>query len=76
VTLKRTPDGDLSIRFVDDGQGSETLPNLADLPAQQHFGLVGISERVALLDGRMQIRSSAGEGFEFKTELPNPKPFR
>jgi len=73
--LKRTPDGDLSIRFADDGQGSEILPKLADLPAQQHFGLVGISERVALLDGRMQIKSSTGEGFEFDIELPNPNPF-
>jgi len=76
LTLKRTPESHLMIRFVDDGRGIEILPDLADLSAQEHFGLIGISERVALLDGRMRIKSSAGEGFLLEVELPNPYPFR
>ncbi len=75
LTLTHSPEGHLLIRFVDDGYGIEILPDLADLSANHHFGLVGISERVALLDGRMQIRSSSGEGFVLEVELPNPYPF-
>jgi len=75
LTLKHSPEGHVLIRFVDDGRGIEITPNLADLSAQEHFGLVGISERVALLDGRMEIKSSAGEGFVLEVELPNPNPF-
>lgn len=75
VTLKRTPEDHLLIRFVDDGRGIEILPDLADLSEQKHFGLIGISERVALLDGRMKISSSAGQGFVLEVELPNPNPF-
>jgi signal transduction histidine kinase len=75
LTIKRTSAGYLSIRFADDGEGIAKLPDLANLSAQQHFGLVGISERVALLDGSMEIESSSGQGFVLKIELPNPNPF-
>jgi len=75
VELKQTSEGHLLIRFADDGQGTENIPNLADLQAKQHFGLVGISERVALLDGQMNIKSSSKGGFLLQVELPNPNPF-
>ncbi len=75
VTMKQTSDGHLFIRFADDGKGIEILPDLANLSTQQHFGLVGISERVALLDGRMQMHSPADGGFVLQVELPNPNPF-
>jgi signal transduction histidine kinase len=75
LTIERTPAGYLSIRFADDGEGIEILPDLANLSSQHHFGLVGISERVALLDGSMQIESSSGQGFALQIELPNPNPF-
>jgi len=75
LTLTHSPEGHLLIRFADDGRGIEVLPDLADLSAKEHFGLVGIGERVALMDGRMRIKSSAGEGFVLEVELPNPNPF-
>lgn len=75
LKLAYTPEGHLLIRLADDGRGIDNLPDLADLSMQQHFGLVGISERVALLGGHMQIKSSAGEGFVLQIELPNPNPF-
>ena len=75
LTLKYSPEGRLLIRFADDGRGIDTLPNLAELLTKKHFGLAGIGERVALLDGRMQIKSSVGEGFVLEVELPNPNPF-
>lgn len=75
LRLKRTPAGQLRIHIADDGRGIEHLPDLADLSAQKHFGLVGISERVALLDGRMAIESTADKGFELEIEVPIPNPF-
>jgi signal transduction histidine kinase len=76
VKLKQTSEGHLLIHFADDGQGTENIPNLADLQAKQHFGLVGISERVALLEGHMHIKSSSRGGFVLQVELPNPNPFK
>ena len=34
------------------------------------FGLVGMRERVALVGGRLEIRSEPGEGTTVKAELP------
>jgi signal transduction histidine kinase len=75
LVLKRTPAGQLVIRIADDGRGIQHLPDLADLSAQKHFGLVGISERVALVDGHMEIQSTADKGFVLMMEIPIPNPF-
>jgi signal transduction histidine kinase len=58
----------------DDGQGLSGIPDLASLSARKHFGLLGISERVALLDGTMQIETSAEGGLTLRVEIPNPYP--
>ncbi len=75
LLLEQLPEGHLLIRFTDDGRGIETIPDLADLSTKEHFGLVGISERVALLGGRMEIKSATGKGFVLEITLPNPNPF-
>lgn len=75
LSLKQTPGGQLIIRIADDGRGIEHTPDLADLSVNKHFGLVGISERVALLDGTMEMSSSPEGGFSLEIELPNPNPF-
>ncbi len=75
MSISGTPGGQLTIRIADNGQGLESIPNLADLSASKHFGLLGISERVALLDGTMKLDSSIDDGFVLEVELPNPNPF-
>jgi signal transduction histidine kinase len=74
LSLQRTPTADLHIHLSDDGQGLSNVPDLASLSARKHFGLVGISERVALLGGTMQIETSTGGGMSLQIEIPNPYP--
>ncbi len=74
LTLQRTPADNLLIRIVDDGQGFEIPPDLAYLTAHKHFGLVGISERTALLGGAMNLEVPPGGGFVLQVEIPSPYP--
>lgn len=52
---------ELSIR--DDGAGCEENP-------EGGFGLIGIRERVHLLDGQVKITSARGQGFVLEIEVP------
>ncbi len=74
LSLQRTPTASLLLHLSDDGQGSTKPLNLASLSAHKHFGLVGISERVALLGGSMQIETPQGGGLALRVEIPNPYP--
>src|SRR4030095_6020035 len=53
LSVQRTPSASLLVRLEDDGRGLSAPTDLASLSANKHFGLVGISERVALLGGTM-----------------------
>ncbi len=51
----------------DDGRGFDSA---GVAPAREGFGLVGMRERVAALQGHLQIRSAPGEGAEIKLTIP------
>jgi signal transduction histidine kinase len=74
LSLQRTPSASLLVRLEDDGLGVAVPPDLASLSVNKHFGLVGISERVALLGGLMNIESSRGGGMILQVEIPSPYP--
>ena len=74
LSLQRTPSASLLVRLEDNGQGLSIPADLASLSASKHFGLVGISERVALLGGTMSMDSSAGNGMILQVEIPSPHP--
>jgi signal transduction histidine kinase len=74
LSLQRTPSASLLVRLEDDGQGLNAPPDLASLSVSKHFGLVGISERVALLGGTMNIESSRDSGMILEVEIPSPHP--
>jgi signal transduction histidine kinase len=74
LSLQRTSAANLLVRLEDDGQGLARPINLSSLSAQKHYGLVGISERVALLGGLMNIESSNGNGTILQVEIPSPYP--
>jgi signal transduction histidine kinase len=74
LSLQRTPTANLLIRLSDDGQGLSRTPDLASLSARKHFGLLGISERVALLGGTMKINPSPSGGVTLEVEIPSPFP--
>mgnify|MGYP000848872869 CR=1 FL=1 len=50
---------------VDDGIGKDEIIH--------GFGLIGIQERVRLLNGSTNIQSSAGKGFQIKITIPGEK---
>lgn len=62
------------MRLADDGQGLPKPIDLAELTAAKHFGLLGISERVALLGGTMQVESPATSGTVLQVEIRSPYP--
>jgi signal transduction histidine kinase len=74
LRLERTPTASLLLNLSDDGQGSARSLDLASLSADKHYGLVGISERVALLGGTMQIETPPEGGLMLRVEIPNPYP--
>ena len=74
LSVQRTPSASLLLRLEDDGQGLSIPTDLASLSVNKHFGIVGISERVALLGGTMNIESSEGNGMILQVEIPSPHP--
>jgi signal transduction histidine kinase len=74
LSVHRTPSASLLVRLEDDGRGLDAPADLALLSANKHFGLVGISERVALLGGTMSIDSLSGDGMVLQVEIPSPHP--
>ena len=38
-----------------------------------HYGLLGLSERVALLDGRLRLENRPTGGLRLEVEIPHPR---
>jgi len=64
VKLVATPQV-VTLTVSDDGRGFDL-----DDVAQSRFGLVGLNERVKLLNGRFHIESTPGQGTKLEAELP------
>jgi signal transduction histidine kinase len=64
----RADGGQLILSVADDGCGFDP----AAVAAGEHFGLVGMRERVAALHGALDIDSAAGEGARITVQLPLP----
>jgi signal transduction histidine kinase len=74
LSLQRTPKASLRVWLTDDGQGLEAPVDLAALAEESHFGLVGISERVSLMNGTIDFNTSPEGGLELAIEIPSPYP--
>lgn len=74
VAVHRTNKDNILISIIDDGKGMVPSIDLADLTSQKHFGLIGISERAALLGGTMSLESPKNGGFVLQVEIPSPYP--
>lgn len=66
----RQDHGQLSLSVADDGCGFDP----AGVAPGEHFGLVGMRERVAALQGALDIDSAPGEGTRISVHLPLPAP--
>jgi two-component system sensor histidine kinase DegS len=71
VTLQLEPD-QIVLIVQDDGCGFCVPTRLGQLTDESHFGLVGLSERVELLNGTLKIVSAPGQGTQLKASLPRP----
>lgn len=62
VFLDYTGEGKVCMRIVDDGVGADTI--------EGGYGLIGLRERVNLLNGSLKIITSKGQGFSLEIMVP------
>ncbi|MCU0494042.1 MAG: ATP-binding cassette domain-containing protein [Chloroflexaceae bacterium] len=73
ITLKHTTPRMLLVALADDGRGLPQGTDLATLASEGHYGLLGISERVALLGGRLSLQNQRSGGLHLRAEIPHPR---
>lgn len=61
VRLEARPES-VRLEVRDDGRGFTIPTRLSELTGRDHFGLVTITERVAQVGGRLELRSAPGAG--------------
>jgi signal transduction histidine kinase len=73
ICLKHTSPRTLMISIADNGSGLANGFDLSVLSARGHYGLLGISERVALLGGRLKLQNQPDGGLLMQVEIPHPR---
>jgi signal transduction histidine kinase len=61
---------EIMLKVQDDGCGFPLPDRLSELTHSNHYGLAGISERVAWVNGHLDIRSQPGQGTEISVQIP------
>ena len=64
-------DGTLELVIRDDGVGFDVWAMMRQAPARGHLGLLGMRERVEILDGELRIESGHGSGTTVRVVVPN-----
>jgi PAS domain S-box-containing protein len=70
VVALSLPPGEAVLSVSDDGRGFQVPAHLSEMARADHFGLVGIAERVAMSGGEFTIRSQPGAGTEVMVRIP------
>jgi signal transduction histidine kinase len=73
IRLRHTSPRALMVSIADDGRGLPAGFDLGALAAEGHYGLLGISERVALLEGRLLVQNQSRGGALLQVEIPHPR---
>ena len=73
VSIDRTSPRTLLLTIQDDGVGLPKDFDLGAMSAGGHYGVLGISERVALLGGRLQLHNQPKGGTMLQAEIPHPR---
>lgn len=63
----------LLVSIYDNGKGLSESFSLAELGGAGHYGLLGISERVALMGGRLRFENRPKGGLLLQVEVPHPR---
>lgn len=61
---------EIRMNIEDNGRGFSLPENLEDLTVNQHFGLVGQQELLAMVNGSLRIISQPGEGCSITATVP------
>ena len=73
ITLEHTSPRTLLVSIADDGCGLDGDFDLGKLSGQGHYGLLGISERAALLSGRLRVHNRSEGGLLLQVEVSHPR---
>jgi signal transduction histidine kinase len=73
ISVKHTSARTLMVAIEDNGLGFGDDFDINNLSKNGHFGLLGVSERVALLGGRMQLKRRMDGGSLLQVEIPHPR---
>jgi signal transduction histidine kinase len=73
VALQHTSPRMLLVSIADNGEGLAEGFDLGSLGRAGHYGLLGISERVALMGGRLSFQNQRGGGLLLRVEIPHPR---
>lgn len=73
ITLEHTSPRMLMMSLQDDGRGMKKNFDMNELAEDGHYGLIGISERVALLGGRFRLQAVPSGGAQLLVEIPHPR---
>lgn len=73
VSLRHTSPRTLMISIADNGRGFPRGFDLAGLATEGHYGLLGIGERAALLDGRLSVQNQPAGGALLQVEIAHPR---
>jgi len=73
IQLEHSSPRTLMISIADNGSGLAQDFDLAELSSNGHYGLLGISERVALLSGHLRLQNWQNGGVLLQVEIPHPR---
>lgn len=62
----------VTLEVEDDGRGFVLPERWIELGREEHYGLLGISERAEALDGHLQVVSAPGQGTTVRVVAPRP----
>lgn len=73
IVIKHTSPRMLMVSIEDNGHGLDEGIDLSVLSQQGHYGLLGISERVALMQGKLRLQNRPEGGLQIRVEIPHPR---
>ncbi|MDX9864137.1 MAG: ATP-binding cassette domain-containing protein [Anaerolineaceae bacterium] len=73
IVLEHTTPRMLMMSIQDNGRGLARDFDINGLSEKGHYGLIGISERVALLGGRFRLQDIPSGGAQLVVEIPHPR---
>ena len=73
ITLRHSTPRMLMVSLQDNGRGFDENMDISHLATHGHYGLLGISERVAILGGRMHLQQQPVGGSVLMVEVPHPR---